>query len=62
MGGEGTAKLMAKLGRATYVTDTGNLPPDPSALNLVFLTKGVGPGGGQCKLRGVEITDFGAKT
>ena len=27
-GGEGTAELTAKLGRATYVTDTGNLPPD----------------------------------
>ena len=27
-GGEGTAKLTAKLGRATYVMDTGNLPPD----------------------------------
>ena len=27
-GGEGMAKLTAKLGRAMYVTDTGNLPPD----------------------------------
>jgi dihydroxyacetone kinase len=40
-GGEGTAELMAKLGRATYVTDTGNLPPDPGAMSLVFFTKGM---------------------
>ena len=39
--GEGPAKLMAKLGRATYVTDMGNLPPDPGAMSLVFLTKGL---------------------
>jgi dihydroxyacetone kinase len=39
--GEGTAKLMAKLGRATYVTDTGNLLPDPGVMSLVFLTKGM---------------------
>ena len=43
-GGEGTAKLTAKLGRATYVTDTGNLPPDPGAMSLVFLTKGMEEG------------------
>jgi dihydroxyacetone kinase len=36
-GGEGTPKLE----RATYVTDTGNLPPDPGAMSLVFLTKGI---------------------
>ncbi|KAJ7641469.1 Dak1 domain-containing protein [Roridomyces roridus] len=41
-GGEGTAKLVAKLGRATYVGDNGNLPPDPGAMCLVFLTKGMG--------------------
>ena len=40
-GGEGTAKLTAKLGRVTYVTDTGNLPPDPGAMSLVFLMKGM---------------------
>ena len=28
VGGEDTAKLTVKLGRATYVTDTGYLPPD----------------------------------
>jgi len=39
--GQGTVKLMAKLGRATYVMDTGNLPPDPGAMSLVFLTKGM---------------------
>ena len=39
MGGEGT-KLTAKL-RATYVTDTGNLSPDPGPTSLVFLTKGM---------------------
>ena len=44
VGGEGTAKLTAKLGRATYVTDTGNLPPDPGAMSLVFLTKGMEEG------------------
>jgi dihydroxyacetone kinase len=44
VGGEGTAKLTAKLGRATYVTDTGNLPPDPGAMSLVFLTKGMQEG------------------
>ena len=40
-GGEGTAKLTAKLGRATYVTDNGNLPPDPGAMSLVILTEGM---------------------
>jgi dihydroxyacetone kinase len=44
VGGEGTAELTAKLGRATYVTDTQNLPPDPGAMNLVFLTKGMQEG------------------
>jgi dihydroxyacetone kinase len=34
-------KLTAKLGRATYVTDTGNLPPDPGAMSLVLLNKGL---------------------
>ncbi|KDR72886.1 hypothetical protein GALMADRAFT_252217 [Galerina marginata CBS 339.88] len=43
-GGEGTARLVAKLGRATYVTDTGNLPPDPGAMSLVFLTAGMQKG------------------
>ena len=49
MGGEGTASLTAKLGRATYVTDTGNLPPGSGAMSLVFLTKGIVtiPGCGQ---------------
>jgi hypothetical protein len=37
MGEEGTAGLTAKLGQATYVTDTGNLLPDPGAMSLVFL-------------------------
>jgi dihydroxyacetone kinase len=41
LGGEGTAQLMAKLGRATYVTDTRNLLPDPGVMSLVFLTKGM---------------------
>jgi len=41
LGGEGTAKLMAKRGRATYVMDTGNLPPEPGAMSLVLLTKGM---------------------
>ncbi|KAJ7675427.1 hypothetical protein B0H17DRAFT_1080731 [Mycena rosella] len=40
-GGEGTAALVAKLGRATYVGDNGNLPPDPGAMSLVFLTAGM---------------------
>lgn len=40
-GGEGTAKLTAKLGRATYVNDDGNLPPDPGAMSFVFLVKGM---------------------
>lgn len=40
-GGEGTAALTAKLGRATYVGDTGNLPPDPGAMSLVSLTAGM---------------------
>ncbi|KIY44664.1 dihydroxyacetone kinase [Fistulina hepatica ATCC 64428] len=40
-GGEGTAKLTAKLGRATYVGDNGNLPPDPGAMSLVFLVAGI---------------------
>ena len=51
MSGEGTAKSIAKLGRATYVTDTGDLPPDPGAMSLVFLTKGMMGGG---LARGVE--------
>jgi len=37
----GGAKLTAKLGRATYVMDTGDLPPDPDAMSLVFLMKGM---------------------
>lgn len=40
-GGEGTATLTAKLGRATYVNDDGNLPPDPGAMSFVFLVKGM---------------------
>jgi len=40
-GGECTAKLKARLRRATYVIDAGNLPPDPGAMCLVFLTKGL---------------------
>jgi dihydroxyacetone kinase len=38
--GEGTAKLTAKLGRATYGADVENLPPDPGAMR-VLLTKGM---------------------
>jgi dihydroxyacetone kinase len=38
---QGGAKLTAKLGRATYIMDTGNLPPDPGAMSLVLLTKGM---------------------
>lgn len=41
LGGEGTAQLTAKLGRATYVNDDGNLPPDPGAMSFVFLVKGM---------------------
>lgn len=41
IGGEGTAKLTAKLGRATYVNDDGNLPPDPGAMSFAFLVKGM---------------------
>jgi len=37
----GGARLTAKLGRATYVTDTGDLPPDPGAMSLLLLTKGM---------------------
>ena len=33
-------KLKAKP-RNAYVTDTGNLPPDPGVISLVFLTKGL---------------------
>jgi hypothetical protein len=44
LGGEGTPRLTAKLGSATYVTDTANLPPDPDTMNLVFLTKGMTEG------------------
>ncbi|KAJ7736744.1 Dak1 domain-containing protein [Mycena maculata] len=40
-GGEGTASLVAKLGRATYVGDNGDLPPDPGAMSFVFLTAGM---------------------
>ena len=36
LGGESTAKLM---GRATFVPDTGNLPPGPGAMGLAFLTE-----------------------
>ncbi|KAF8151786.1 Dak1 domain-containing protein [Crassisporium funariophilum] len=43
-GGEGTAKLVAKLGRAAYVGDNGDLPPDPGAMSLVALTKGMQKG------------------
>lgn len=40
-GGEGTTKLVAKLGRASYVNDDGHLPPDPGAMSLVALTAGM---------------------
>ncbi|KAL1665340.1 Dak1 domain-containing protein [Schizophyllum commune] len=40
-GGEGTAKLTAKLGRATYVGDNGNLPPDPGAMSVVVMMAGM---------------------
>jgi len=41
-GGEGTKELVAKLGRATYVGEKeGGLPPDPGAMSLVALTKGM---------------------
>ena len=39
LGGEGTAKLTVKLGRAPFVPDTGNLPPGPGAMGLAFLTE-----------------------
>ncbi|KAK7036706.1 hypothetical protein VNI00_011371 [Paramarasmius palmivorus] len=41
-GGEGTAKLTAKLGRATYVGGNDELPPDPGAMSLVAFVTGVG--------------------
>ena len=41
LGWESTAGLTVKLRRATYVTDTGNLLPDPGAMSLVSLIKGV---------------------
>ncbi|KAK1222254.1 hypothetical protein PQX77_014887 [Marasmius sp. AFHP31] len=43
-GGEGTANLKAKLGRATYVGGDGDvaLPPDPGAMSLVALARGIG--------------------
>ncbi|KAF9267221.1 DAK1/DegV-like protein [Marasmius fiardii PR-910] len=42
-GEEGTASLEAKLGRATYVReDNVALPPDPGAMSLVALARGVG--------------------
>ena len=37
----GGVKLKAKPRKATYVTDTGNLPLDPGMISLVFLTKGL---------------------
>ncbi|KAH8826708.1 Dak1 domain-containing protein [Flagelloscypha sp. PMI_526] len=40
-GGEGTKELKAKLGRATYVGDSGDLPPDPGAMSLVALVVGM---------------------
>ena len=40
VGEEGATGLTAKL-RKAYITDTGNLPPDSGAMNLVFLTKGI---------------------
>lgn len=40
-GGEGTVSLVAKLGRASYVGDNGNMPPDPGAMSLVALTRGM---------------------
>jgi dihydroxyacetone kinase len=55
LGGEGVVKLTAKLGRATYVTDTGNLPPDPGAMSLVLLTKGLMEGLAWGAGRGFEV-------
>lgn len=37
----GGAKLKAKPRRATCVTVTGIPPPDPGAMSLLFLTKGL---------------------
>jgi dihydroxyacetone kinase len=42
--GEGTARLVARLGRATYVGDgggKGDMPPDPGAMSVVALTEGM---------------------
>lgn len=42
-GGEGTATLQAKLGRATYVGDQGGkaMPPDPGAMAFVAVVEGI---------------------
>lgn len=41
-GGEGTVKLTAKLGRATYVGEReGGLPPDPGAMAVVRTLEGI---------------------
>ncbi|WVQ85797.1 dihydroxyacetone kinase [Cryptococcus sp. DSM 104549] len=41
-GGEGTVKLQAKLGRATYVGDVeGDMPPDPGAMAFVAVAEGI---------------------
>ncbi|ORY26018.1 Dak1 domain-domain-containing protein [Naematelia encephala] len=41
-GGEGTVKLQAKLGRATYVGQTnGDMPPDPGAMAFVAVAEGI---------------------
>lgn len=43
-GGEGTVKLQAKLGRATYVgerEDGSALPPDPGAMAFVTVVEGL---------------------
>lgn len=43
-GGEGTATLQAKLGRATYVGESKDgkpMPPDPGAMALVVAVEGL---------------------
>jgi len=35
MGGEGAAKVTAKLGRATYGADVENFPPGPGAMRVL---------------------------
>lgn len=41
-GGEGTVKIIRKLGRATYVGEReGGLPPDPRAMAVVRSLEGI---------------------